>query len=185
MATLVTAGWTLVGAVPLVGTEPLVRAETIVLANGTQLTGHVLSSEPGPNEPYVIQLDGGGKITLTAAQVQQVLPDNPKQTEYRQRLASLADTPAAHWEMAEWCRGQQLKDLREAHLQHVLRLDPEHADARHALGLCPAGRAMGAARRLDGQPGLCLLPQPLALAPGRGHDPAGRRARQGREEVAA
>jgi hypothetical protein len=44
-----------------------------------------------------------------------------------------ADTVQGQWELAEWCREQSLSRHRRLHLQRVIELDPDHADARRAL----------------------------------------------------
>jgi len=44
------------------------------------------------------------------------------------------NTVEGHLDMAERCRKAGLKEQREFHLQKVLELDPDHADARRGLG---------------------------------------------------
>ena len=46
----------------------------------------------------------------------------------------IADTAAAQWELAQWCREHKLSAEREVHLRRVIELDPDHVEARRALG---------------------------------------------------
>jgi hypothetical protein len=54
--------------------------------------------------------------------------------EYEQIRSNYADTAAAQWELAQWCREHKLNKQREAHLKRVIELEPNHAEARRALG---------------------------------------------------
>ena len=45
-----------------------------------------------------------------------------------------ADTVPAQWELAEWCREQGQVDHRKIHLLRIIELDPNHQQARYALG---------------------------------------------------
>jgi hypothetical protein len=56
------------------------------------------------------------------------------QKEYETKLPGLANTAAAHWELAEWCKDVGLLAERKRHLQTVLSLEPDHDPARVALG---------------------------------------------------
>jgi len=39
-----------------------------------------------------------------------------------------------HWQLAEWCRENFLRNQREVHLRRILEFDPDHAQARNVLG---------------------------------------------------
>ncbi|MFH1921363.1 MAG: polymorphic toxin-type HINT domain-containing protein [Planctomycetota bacterium] len=54
--------------------------------------------------------------------------------EYRQRREESAETLEGRLELARWCSHHQLHDQARAHLTEVLRLDPNHAEARRRLG---------------------------------------------------
>lgn len=53
---------------------------------------------------------------------------------YETLREKMADTPAAHWSMAETCRIAKLPDQAKAHLNRVLELEPNNDLARTALG---------------------------------------------------
>jgi hypothetical protein len=56
------------------------------------------------------------------------------QREYTTRLISMADTAAAHVEMAKWCQAQGLTDRARQHWQEAIVRDSQCAEARAALG---------------------------------------------------
>jgi hypothetical protein len=111
-----------------------VRAEVFVLAGGGRVTGELLNRDESPRRQYVIQVADGARVTLDAAQVRQVLRPRPEEIEYERIRPTYADTPEAQWDLAQWCREHRLTAQREEHLRRVIELDPNHAEARHALG---------------------------------------------------
>lgn len=111
-----------------------VQAAVFLLANGGQIEGKLLNPDQQPRSDYRIQLDGGARLMLHADQVRQVLTLSEELRWYQQTAAGLPDTVEAHWEMAEQCRVKNLRTQREHHLNQVLRLDPDHREARIALG---------------------------------------------------
>lgn len=54
--------------------------------------------------------------------------------EYRRLRGETAETADGRLELARWCSRHQLHDQARAHLTEVLRLDPNHAEARRLLG---------------------------------------------------
>ena len=109
-------------------------AEVFVLTGGGRVVGELVNRDESPRQQYVVQVADGAKVTLDAAQVQQVLRPRPEEAEYERIRPTYADTAAAQWELAQWCREHKLTKQREVHLQRVIELDPNHAEARHALG---------------------------------------------------
>lgn len=113
---------------------PAAAADVFVLRQGGRLRGTWLNrQEPQPKQ-YVMRTEEGGVLKLDAAQVRLALTQDPAIAEYERRLQQCPDTVEGHWQLAEWCREQNLKEQREQHLQRILDLDPDHARARHALG---------------------------------------------------
>lgn len=109
-------------------------ADLFVLRQGGRLRGTWLNRQEPPPVQYSIQTEEGAVLKLDASEVRLALPQDAKAAEYERRLECCADTVEGHWQLAEWCRGQGLKEPRESHLQRVLELSPDHAGARHALG---------------------------------------------------
>ena len=57
-------------------------AEVFVLTGGGRVAGELLNRDESPREQYVVQVADGAKVTLDAAQVQQVLRPTPEEVEY-------------------------------------------------------------------------------------------------------
>ena len=109
-------------------------AEVFVLAGGGRVAGELVNRKESPRRQYIVQLAEGAKITLDAAQVQQVLRPRAEEIEYERIRPTYADTAPAQWELAQWCREHRLTAQREVHLRRGIELDANHADARRALG---------------------------------------------------
>jgi hypothetical protein len=110
------------------------RAEVFVLQSGGQIVGEVLNPDENPREKYVIKTEGGGQITLAKSQIKQIVFQRPEEIEYEKIRARYADTVEGQWDLAEWCREHKLSSLREKHLTRILELNPDHEQARRALG---------------------------------------------------
>ncbi len=110
------------------------RAEEFVLVNGGRVSGELVNRRENPREQYVIQTSGGGRITLAASQVEQVMPVRADEEEYGKIRPGYPDTVEGQWALAEWCREHKLPVERETHLKRIIELDPNHIEARHALG---------------------------------------------------
>ena len=54
--------------------------------------------------------------------------------EYTDRLLTIDDTAAAHVKLAQWCDGVGLKEKAQTHWQEAVFRDPDHKEARKALG---------------------------------------------------
>ncbi|MCL4205825.1 MAG: hypothetical protein KJ000_25355 [Pirellulaceae bacterium] len=113
---------------------PLPADDVFVLENGGRIHGRWQNRNKDPDENFAIQLREGGRLTLSPAQVQRAIVEDPRLDEYRQVAACAEDTVAGHSEMAQWCRQRGLEDQRQIHLQRIIELDPDHAVARRELG---------------------------------------------------
>jgi hypothetical protein len=71
------------------------------------------------------------------------LPMSPEALEaeqqYVDRLIEMADTAAAHVEMAKWCASRGMADRAKVHWREALVRDPDQAEARAALGFVRRG----------------------------------------------
>jgi hypothetical protein len=112
----------------------IARAEVFVLTSGGRVVGELVNREENPRKKYIIELESGSRMTLDAAQVEQVLRAKPELLEYEKIAADYPDTVEGQWALAEWCREKKLLDKREIHLKRIIELDPDHADARRMLG---------------------------------------------------
>jgi hypothetical protein len=110
------------------------RGDVFVLTTQGEVRGELLNPDDSPRRTYVVKTPGGGTVILAADQVKEVRPQTPAEIKYDRYRGDCPDTAAGHWKMAEWCRENRLSKQRQAHLKRVLELDPDHEQARHALG---------------------------------------------------
>jgi hypothetical protein len=110
------------------------RADIFVLQSGGQVRGELANPNQSPRKSYIVKTPGGGQITLEARQVAEVKHQNAAELKYDQISATYPDTVEGQWKLAEWCRENHLPKQRKTHLERVVELDPNHANARHALG---------------------------------------------------
>ncbi len=125
------AAWIL--AIGLLATDR-VPADVFVLASGGRVEGELLNPEENPREKFAVRVADGATVTLRADQVQQILRSSQEEAEYQRIRPSYPDTIEGQWALAEWCLENRLLDARQQHLQRMIELDPDHADARRALG---------------------------------------------------
>jgi hypothetical protein len=144
--------------------------DVFVLASGGRIDGKLANPDEKPRKTYVVQLAAGGEITLDAAQVKQVITARPDMAEYEKIRPQYPDTAEGQWNLAEWCKAHGLSTPRKTHLQRVIELDPEHAEARRLLGYSKSdGQWMTRDQRMKSQgyrlyKGQWKLPQEIELA---------------------
>ncbi len=107
-------------------------ADVIRLHSGGELRGKLVKS--ATTDPVTIELLTGATVRVHQVDIALVVPRPLTVEEYEVRARSVADTIAAHWELAEWCRQHGLGAQRQTHLLRVVELDPEHEKARTGLG---------------------------------------------------
>lgn len=125
--------WALLVAILVCG-PGLVRADLVRLKNGGELRGQV-DRRSGPTSPEVtIESLTGAVIVVEREHVQFVTRRPLIVEEYETRSRKATETVESQWALAEWCRQNALKSQRENHLTRVVELDPNHEEARKALG---------------------------------------------------
>ncbi len=126
----------LLTVIALAGCLPVsvMRGEVFMLANGGRIEGEWMNRESDSPAMYEIEMVDGGRLTLSAEQVDHVVAKSDTLLAYEAELPKLPNTLDGHWTMAERCRKANLKSQREFHLRKVIELEPGHAEARHALG---------------------------------------------------
>ena len=110
------------------------------------MQGEWLNQSGDAPETYEIEVLGGGRMSLPAGEVADVLVHSPELRWYEESLPKVPDTVEGHADMAERCRKAGLTSQQEFHLNKVLEFDPNHAEARRALGFSRVG---GEWRRVD------------------------------------
>ncbi|MGA2256667.1 MAG: hypothetical protein ABSG53_18620 [Thermoguttaceae bacterium] len=108
--------------------------EVFVLRSGGRIEGDLVNADENPRTSYVIFLPNGGQLTLDAAVVDKVQPLRPELAEYEKVRRQHPNTVQGQLQMADWCRDHNLAAQRKTHLERVLQLDPNQADARRLLG---------------------------------------------------
>lgn len=109
-------------------------ADTLRLKNGGELRGTWVNATKQPEEAYVLHIATGGYVRVEAEQVAEAEQTTDDRRRYDQQAPRLPDTVDDHWRVAEWCREREMVAERQAHLQRIIELDPDHAAARRALG---------------------------------------------------
>ena len=94
----------------------------------------LLNPNESPRETYVVETRCGGRLTLNGEQVEKVVVKSEAERRYEAFLPSVPDTAEGHWDAAQRCEKAGLTEPRNFHLEQVLRHDPDHAEARRALG---------------------------------------------------
>ncbi|MEM9187007.1 MAG: HEAT repeat domain-containing protein [Planctomycetota bacterium] len=108
------------------------RADVIQLVGGGRVVGTI--PEKQSRSTLTVQLEGGGRLTLDRDRVASISSESPAVREYRKRAPTAPDTVESQWALAVWCQQRKLKDEYRRHLNRVIELDPQHAEARALLG---------------------------------------------------
>ncbi|MBS0210239.1 MAG: HEAT repeat domain-containing protein [Planctomycetes bacterium] len=104
------------------------------LASGGRLEGELLNPTEAPRTKYQLRLADGSELTFDREQVREATKLRPEELEYQKILHQFPDTAEGHWKLSEWCREHNLYDIRKKHLERIIELDTDHADARRLLG---------------------------------------------------
>ncbi|WP_437226764.1 HEAT repeat domain-containing protein [Planctomicrobium sp. SH661] len=108
-------------------------ADVVRLREGGEVRGEILGS--GSQEASTsVQTQSGTRITIDREEIDFVERRSPLMEEYITRSRQIPQTAEAKWELAEWCRTQNLLDERKEQLEELLDIDPDHEAARKILG---------------------------------------------------
>jgi hypothetical protein len=110
------------------------QAEVFVLKSGGRVEGQILNPNRERGQPYQLRTEEGVKLALADSAVYRVIAKTDLDKQYEALLPKLEKTVEAQLGMAEWCKEAGLLEQRKRHLQAVLALDANNADARKALG---------------------------------------------------
>lgn len=110
---------------------PTISADEITLKDGRKLVGSVVKKN---GETLVVELTPGNMILVNQSEIK-AHPQNSKgEAGYVEALKKSSDTIESHLQMAIVAQKSLLPDHARAHYERVLELDPDHKNARAALG---------------------------------------------------
>jgi hypothetical protein len=103
------------------------------LKNGGRIEGEWVNREDTLAREAVVKTPEG-EVVLSKSSIAKHTFVRPAMIEYERRAAKSPDTVEAHLALAEWCRVNFLSDRGKLHLERVIELSPDHAEARRKLG---------------------------------------------------
>lgn len=109
-------------------------ADEFLLTSGGRVDGEYLNPDQLPRTTYEMRLASGSKVTFARDQVQEVVRRSPAELEYETLRHQQPDTAEGHMKLAAWCKDNKLTELNKEHLRRVIEIEPNHKDARPALG---------------------------------------------------
>ncbi|MEX0936544.1 MAG: HEAT repeat domain-containing protein [Pirellulales bacterium] len=109
-------------------------AYIFVLDNGSRLRGELVSAPANAALTYTLRTESGVQLTIDSRRVAQAIRVTPELERYQTLRHGLPDTVESHWKLAEWCADNGLDAQRRSHLERIVRLQPDHAEARRLLG---------------------------------------------------
>lgn len=121
-------------ALVLMASGQAALADVFYLTSGGRVEGEWLNRDEQPPAHYLVKTAAGVIVDLPLTQVKEQIQQSPRQAEYERRAAAAANTAAAQWDLAEWCRTSGLTKERRTHLERTIALDPNHQRARGVLG---------------------------------------------------
>lgn len=108
--------------------------EVFLLRTGGRVEGEWLNPQRGATDDYILRNTSGVQLTLAGSAVARVLTTSNVEKQYNELLHKAPPTIEGHWKMAEWCKDAGLSAQRKFHLEEIIKLDPDHEEARLALG---------------------------------------------------
>lgn len=111
--------------------------DTIYLKNGGKFEGKLVSESP---TEVVFEVRGIGEQTFKRADVLKIERGETVLDEYDRRRAAIEEGDADAWfELGMWCREKGLRKEANASFEEAIAIDPEHEEARKALGYVRVG----------------------------------------------
>ncbi len=126
------------------------RADVFHLKSGGAVEGDLISKD---ETTYTIRA-AVGTVSIARDAVARIEKAPSLFDEYARRAAAIEPNARSHFQLAQWCAEKNLFTQRKSHLNEAIKLDPDFAPARKALGYVKVGRAWvdGSARRDAARP---------------------------------
>ncbi|MCA8987674.1 MAG: HEAT repeat domain-containing protein [Planctomycetaceae bacterium] len=110
------------------------HADLVKLKNGGEIRGKLVTTAAEQSRSVSVRTMSGAIVTVSTLDVEFQAKRPLTFEEYELRARLVPETIEDHWELSEWCRENHLSRQREAHLEQMIVLDPEHEIAHRALG---------------------------------------------------
>jgi hypothetical protein len=120
----------LAGVLLLAGAGMRARADVVRLKNGQTWEGTVTAD----GQKVALRVPGGIVVYFDRGEVREIIPSTPKAEILARMRRTLPDDAASHYQLALWCRENDLRTEMCRELEEVLRHDPDHPAARRLLG---------------------------------------------------
>lgn len=125
----------LAACLAVLAVSSLANADVLILRNGGEVRGMFVNDTLGPKSTAVtVRTVSGAEVSVPKSEIKTITRRRLVYEEYEVRRRQVVDDVESQWELAEWCRVNELREKRQVHLRRILELDPEHVDARKALG---------------------------------------------------
>lgn len=122
----------------VIGLAALLLGSTIALADTVYVNGRGMIKGRIVREDerqVVVRLPTGGQIEIDREDIDRIERGLLPAEEFEQRLTRLDPKDArGHYELALWAKDQREPELYRAQLERVIAIDPDHIEARTALG---------------------------------------------------
>ncbi|QDT14365.1 HEAT repeat domain-containing protein [Alienimonas californiensis] len=109
------------------------RADVVVLKAGGELRGEFVG-DPTRGESFVIRTQTGATVRVERSEVRDWAYRDAGREAFERRFDRTPDDPDAWWALAEWALQNRLRPERDRALRKLLTFDPDHEEARLALG---------------------------------------------------
>ncbi|TWT38873.1 hypothetical protein [Blastopirellula retiformator] len=124
--------WLLAAACWTLAVQPA-WSDRVVLVSGGSVSGDLEESPGDLHAPRRI-VSPHGVIELAPEVILDVEREPPALAEYRDRAHRAALNLTDQWSLVQWCRENSLYDEANAHCEQILKLNPNHLQARTLLG---------------------------------------------------
>ncbi len=116
------------------GIQNAQAADYVLLKNGTHLEGELLEDKPGT--PEVTFNTGLKNVHILRTQIKKLYKDENVRKEYVRRAGLIRGQQQAqsHYDLYIWAKSKRLYSFAETELETTIAADPNHAEARKALG---------------------------------------------------
>lgn len=109
-------------------------ADVIRLKNGGEIRGQMdRGKSQDESKPLEIVSLSGIFLKIDREEVDFFVFRSPRVEEYETRERAMLDSPEDHWELAQWCARQKLREQERKHLLRLVELEPDHEKARKLL----------------------------------------------------